>query len=301
MDLDATLLQLSREPDLPLDVAQIALELAKDEFPHLDVAGYVAELDAMAKEAARWVSGSFEDQVRGLCRYLFHDLGFHGNIKEYYDPRNSYFNTVLDRRTGIPITLSAVTMAVGRRVGLCIEGVGLPGHFIVKAVADRSLKAAATSDPDVAANDPDVAAGLSLRGTEEIFIDPFHGGRFLTQTDCENLVQQSTGVPFEATSLSLWSIPLGLMIQRMLRNLKSIYWNDEDYPRAIRVMQRLFQITPEDAALRRDLGVGLLRLRQPGKAVDHLRYYVEQAAEAEDVEEIRGLLRDADHKLAEWN
>src|SRR5947199_5358667 len=91
-------------------------------------------ISAMAHEARRYLNGNFEARVTGLCRYLFHDMGFRGNVQSYYDPRNSYLNEVLERRTGIPITLSVVAMAIGSRAGMEMAGVGLPGHFIVKAI-----------------------------------------------------------------------------------------------------------------------------------------------------------------------
>ncbi len=107
MNLNDALDTLARTPEAPLDVAEIALRLAQDEFPDLDVEAHLGELGAMAHEAGRYMGGGLAAKVDGLCRYLFHDMGFHGNVKEYYDPRNSYFNQVLERRTGIPITLSA--------------------------------------------------------------------------------------------------------------------------------------------------------------------------------------------------
>src|SRR5262245_6999856 len=128
MDLDAALTLLSREPEAPLDLAELALWLARDEYPDLDVEGYLAELAAMAREARTYLRGDLAARVAGLCRYLFHELGFRGNTREYYDARNSYLNQVFDRRTGIPISLSAVTMAIGGRAGLAVAGVGLPGH-----------------------------------------------------------------------------------------------------------------------------------------------------------------------------
>src|SRR5262245_16427153 len=134
MKIDDALARLAREPAAPLDLAELGLQLARDEYPDLDVEAYLAELDGMAHEARRYVRGDLAARVTGLCRYLFHEMGFHGNTREYYDARNSYLNDVLDRRTGIPISLSAVTMAVGARAGLTIHGVGLPGHFVVKAV-----------------------------------------------------------------------------------------------------------------------------------------------------------------------
>src|SRR5438270_5821855 len=157
MNIDHALSLLEREPDAPLDLAECALTLARDEYPELDVEAYLAELDGMAREAQGYLGGSLESRVAGLCRYLFHEMGFRGNTQAYYDPRNSYLNDVLDRRTGIPITLSAIAIAVGNRAGMAVVGVGLPGHFIAKARA----------------------------GSIEVLFDPFHGGRMLTTDQCE--------------------------------------------------------------------------------------------------------------------
>ena len=183
MNLDAALTLLAHEPAAPLDLAELALALAGDEYPDLDVEAYLGELDAMAREVRPRLRGGLQARTRLLCRYLFQDMGFHGNADEYYDARNSYLNEVIDRRTGIPITLSAVAMAVGGRAGLEVVGVGLPGHFVAKAVADG----------------------------EEVLFDPFHGGRLLTPADCERLVEQAAGVAFEATPDALRPAPLGLI------------------------------------------------------------------------------------------
>lgn len=273
MNLDATLELLARTPEAPLDIGEIALWLARDEFPDLDVDAHLGELKAMAHEAGRYIHGDLPRRVGGLCRYLFHDMGFHGNVKEYYDPRNSYLNQVLERRTGIPITLSALLMAVGQRAGLLIEGIGLPGHFIVKAVADG----------------------------KEVLIDPFHGGRRLSEADCENLVRQTTGIAFEVSAIALQGLPVGLIVRRLLANLKGIYLSAEDYPRATRVMERLHQLNPQDVVLRRDLGATLVKVGQFGKAIDHLRYYLAQAADADDTEMISTILKRAERRIADWN
>ena len=273
MELDDALKLLSRTPQAPLDVAEIALRLARDEYPNVDVEAHLGELNAMAHEARRYMNGNLNAKVTGLCRYLFHDMGFHGNVKDYYNPANSYFNMVLERRTGIPITLSALVMTVGRRAGLCVDGVGLPGHFIAKAV----------------------------EGEQHVLIDPFHGGRLLSATDCENLIRQITGVVFEVSPLALEAMPTGLIVQRMLGNLKAIYMKAEDYPRALTVMQRLLQLSPREAVLRRDVGMTLARLGQFGKAVDHLRFYLDQAPEAEDKEDIESILKRVQGRLAQWN
>jgi regulator of sirC expression with transglutaminase-like and TPR domain len=272
LNLNTALQTLAQDPSAPFDLAEIALLLARDEFPNVDVEAHLSELGAMAHEVAP-LRGHLAHQVQGLCRYLFHDMGFRGNQRDYYDPRNSYFNLVLERRTGIPITLSAVTMAIGRRAGLNLVGVGLPGHFIVKAVNDA----------------------------QEVLIDPFHGGRILSLDDCENLVRQATGVAFEATALALQPLPLGSIVQRMLGNLKAIYLKAEDWPRSIRTMERLRVLRPEDVVLRRDLGICQLRQGQPGKAIDHLRCYVNSVPEADDLKRIDQLLGQAIKSVAQWN
>src|SRR5258707_2670886 len=107
MDVESALSQLARDPAAPLDLAELALHLARDEYPDLDVEAYLSQLAGMAHEARRYVRGPLEARVSGLCRYLFHDLGFRGNTQSYYEPRNSYLNEDLDPRTGFPILLAA--------------------------------------------------------------------------------------------------------------------------------------------------------------------------------------------------
>jgi regulator of sirC expression with transglutaminase-like and TPR domain len=273
MDLNAALNLLARQPQTSLDIAELALHLARDEYPAIDIEAYLAELNAMAREASRYMRGPLPARVHGLCRYLFHDLGFKGNTKDYYDPLNSYFNQVLERRTGIPITLSAVVIAVGSRAGLQLAGVGLPGHFVVKAREESN----------------------------KVVFDPFHGGRVLTPTDCENLVRQVTGRAIAVTDEQLLPLPLGLMVTRMLNNLRAIYLKSADIPRAIRVLGRLRQLSPEDAELRRDLGVCFMHAGKPAQAIDLLEGYLQAAPDAMDAEAIRDWLRKARSKVAEWN
>jgi regulator of sirC expression with transglutaminase-like and TPR domain len=273
MDLDAALERLTQEGDAPFDIAELALHLARDEYPSVDVEAHLAELNSMAQEVKRYFHGDLAARVHGLTRYLFHDMGFRGNQKNYYDPLNSYFNQVLERRTGIPITLSVLVMALGKRVGLKVEGIGLPGHFVVKAVD----------------------AG------KEVVFDPFHGGRVLTAADCENVVHQVTKREITVTPETLRGLPLCLIVMRMLNNLKTIYLKQPDMPRAIRVLQRLRQLAPEDIELQRDLGICLVHAGQHGKAVDFLTVYVQQAPDAMDAEAVRDVLRRARGTIAGWN
>jgi len=273
MELDHALPLLAREPAAPLDVAELALHIAKDEYPELDVEAYLGELNAMAHEARRFVRGDFDARVHGLCRYLFHEMGFHGNTHDYYDPRNSYLNQVLDLRTGLPISLSVVAMAIGARVGLQVSGIGLPGHFIARA----------------------------MDGDRLILFDPFHGGRRVDTDDCVLLVERMTGQPFELEPDHLRPVPTSLIALRMLTNLKSVYLRGEDFGRAVRVIERLRQLMPDESALRRDLGAALLRTDQPGRAIDHLTAYLVASPDKPDVAKVKEMLDVARTAVARWN
>ena len=273
MDLDGALEQLAKEPTARFDVAELALCLARDEYPELDVEAYLSELNGMVREAKTYLAGSLESRVHGLCRYLFHEMGFRGNLQDYYNPGNSYFNEVIDKRTGIPISLSVLVIAVGGRAGLEIVGVGLPGHFVAKAVRN---------------------------GTEVIF-DPFHGGRQLTVTDCENLVAQVTGEPFQAMPDDLSAAPLQSVVIRMLSNLKAIYLRQGDFCKAARVMKRLAQLSPDDITNRRDLGISLVYSGSPGQAIDHLSAYLAVMPDGEDVPTVQKVLNQALKTVGTWN
>src|SRR5262245_7269958 len=132
--IDALLGQLARDPAADIDVAEVALYLATDEYPDLSVPEYLARLDELAGQARLLLAGRLRRQTLRLARFLFDDEGFRGNRAEYYDPRNSYLNDVLARKLGIPITLSVLAIGVARRIGLDVVGVGLPGHFIAQAI-----------------------------------------------------------------------------------------------------------------------------------------------------------------------
>jgi regulator of sirC expression with transglutaminase-like and TPR domain len=179
----------------------------------------------------------------------------------------------MDRKLGIPITLSVLAMAVGRHVELNIVGVGLPGHFIAKAIRDG----------------------------EEVLFDPFHRGDILTPGGCEELVTAVTGRSFPMTPELLAATPPGLIVMRMLNNLRSIYIQREDFARVARVIGRLRQLFPADETLRRDLGAALVRAGKPGPAIDHLKAYLEAAPDAADADEVKAVLGRALADVARWN
>lgn len=273
MNLDEELGRLAHDPATACDLAELAFHLARDEYPQVDVEAYLSELAGISHEAANYIRGDLGARVNGLCRYLFHEMGFHGNNQNYYDPLNSYLNQVIDRRTGIPITLSIVVMAVAARTGLQVVGVGLPGHFVVKAID----------------------------GPAQILFDPFHGGRLLDPEQCETLVQRVTGVPFKASSRNLEAHPPGLIVARMLTNLKANYLREGDFARAARVIERIRQLNPHDMFEQRDLGISLLHAGQAGRAIDHLTAYLKAFPNGTDAENINTLLTRAKGAIAKWN
>lgn len=273
MNLERTLSDLASDPFVAVDLAELNLHLAADVYPALDIPLYLARLDALADDLAPRLTGDLEAKTAELTHHLFEACGFAGNADDYYDARNSYLNEVLDRRLGIPLSLSVLAMAVGERCGLTVVGVGLPGHFVAKAVADD----------------------------EEVLFDPFHGGQVLDYPAVERLVTAVTGRPFHAHDDSVAATPPGLIAQRMLNNLKAVYLKAEDFPRAAAVIRRLTQLVPDDPTQRRDLGVALVRAGQPGKAVPHLVTYLEQMPAADDAEAVRGFLKDAHKQIAAWN
>jgi regulator of sirC expression with transglutaminase-like and TPR domain len=168
--------------------------------------------------------------------------------------------------------LSLVTIAVGRRVGLPLAGVGLPGHFIVQLQAD-----------------------------EPTFIDPFHGGRQVSLDQCQAMVARVTGMNMPISAVDLWPVPPGPFLQRMLNNLRGIYLKGDDFRRASRILWRLHQLNPSDVQVRRDLGVCFFRTQRFGAAIDHLGSYISAAPEAEDASSIEALFQRAKRELGRWN
>ena len=276
MKLDTALAVLANDPFTAVDLAELSLRLAADEYPDLDVAAYLARLDGLTREVAPRVARArtLEDKVSELAHFLFVEEEFDGNSAAYYDPRNSYLNDVLDRKLGIPLSLSVLAVRVGAGCGLQVVGVGLPGHFVAKAM--------------------DADGG-------QVLFDPFHGGQLLDPPACEGLVAAVTGHPFHATEDALAATPPGHIVQRMLNNLKAIYLREPDFPRAARLIRRILQLVPDDITQRRDLGVSLVHAGQPGPAIDHLAAYLAGVPHADDFDVVKGFFKEARKQVAKWN
>ena len=276
MNLAATLADLGFDPDAPVDLAELNLHFARGvDDPGLDLPVYLSKLDDFAEELAPRLESATTLQARAteLGHYLFEELGFAGNTANYYDARNSFLHEVLDRRLGIPISLSVLAIAVGERCGLTVRGVGLPGHFIAKVID----------------------------GDEEVLFDPFHGGALLTPDGCSELVGTVVGQPFLASPANLRATPPGVIATRMLNNLKAVYLQSAEFAKAALVIEWLVPLNPGDASQRRDLGVTLVHANEPGRAIDPLTDYLRLAPDAADADVVKDFLREARNQVAKWN
>lgn len=267
--------RLVSRPDPAIDLAEAALLIAKEEYPELEVARYLARLDDLAEALRDGVGGDGDPQrlIARLGEYLFREQGFRGNTADYYDPRNSFLNQVLDRRLGIPITLSTVYMEVGRRLGVRLHGVGMPGHFLVKYIG-----------PD-----------------EEIVIDPFHGGTVLSPADCQRLLDRLSGGKLRFEPRFLSALTTRQILARMLTNLKQIYVNRQAYAKALGVVERLLILDPQAAAEIRDRGLLSCQLNRYAEAMADLEQYLKLAPAAEDAGVIREHLRSLRQRVASMN
>jgi regulator of sirC expression with transglutaminase-like and TPR domain len=267
--------RLVSRPEESIDLAEAALLIAKEEYPELDVAGYLDRLKSMAAEVQAQVSPEVDPRrmIAALNTYLFQDQGFRGNSDDYYDPRNSFLNDVLDRRIGIPITLSIVYLAVGWRLGLHLHGVGMPGHFLVKYTASA----------------------------EEIVIDPFSGGAVVTPTDCQRLLDRIYDGKLRFEPRFLTTLGTRRILARMLSNLKVIYFNNHAYAKALSVVDRLLILDPKAASEIRDRGLLSSQLKRFTEATADLERYLRLAPEAEDADVIRDHLRSMRERSASMN
>jgi regulator of sirC expression with transglutaminase-like and TPR domain len=277
MSADASLEAWTAEvdrPDRDISLAGAALALSRIEHPELDAARYLGRLDELAQSTARVRSAaSSVERLHGLREYLFEEQGFKGNRSDYFDPRNSFLPDVLDRRVGIPISLSLVLIEVGRRLDLPMEGIGLPGHFITGVRLDDA----------------------------PILLDPFHGGAILTPEACRELVSKALGKRVRLTEASFAPVGNRQFLARMLANLKGIYWRAEQWEKAVQVSDRLIVLDPKAGTERRDRGVALAKAGQYQQGLADWERYLTEFPDAPDNAEMRGHLRRVRQKLAELN
>jgi len=259
--------QLVSGSEEELDLAEAALLIAQEEHPDLDVIAYLRRLDELAASVRARLPQAPEpaDIIHNLNARLFREEGLAGNESEYYDPRNSFLNEVLDRKQGIPITLSVIYLEVGRRLGLPLVGVGFPGHFLVK-----------------------------YRGADgDVVLDPFAGGATLTREELEQRLRRMYGEanPFLAQIPQLLA-PASKkeILVRMLGNLKGVYLQQNDFTRALAAIDRILLVAPDLALEVRDRGAVHQRLGHLQAALQDFRRYLQMVPDAEDAEAVRTVI-----------
>jgi regulator of sirC expression with transglutaminase-like and TPR domain len=251
---------LSPNPDL----AMAALLIARIDYPTLDVRPYLTQLDALGREASQRL-GTVSPKVHAPARvdperhaavlalnhFLFEELRFTGNASRYQDPRNSFLNEVLERRTGIPISLSVIYMEVARRAGLEVEGVNFPGHFLLRCPARSEL-------------------GYSA----DLIIDAFHGGAILSEDACRVLLRRSEGDDTMLERHLSGNATKRQILARMLVNLKQLYVQMNSFPQALDVTELLLAIEPTATHELRDRGLIAYHLNDLSSALRDLQTYL---------------------------
>lgn len=276
-DTDAVLAEwaaLAARPESALDLVEAAILVARPVCPDLEVAHYADRIDALAAGVSDRLDGD-ESELQILLAttaFLFIESAFAGDREDYYDERNSLLHEVIERRVGIPITLSVVLIGVAERLGLDVHGIGFPGHFLVGARV------------------PDLAV-----------IDPFRGGRLLSTEDCAMLVHQVTagGLSFRPEMLN--AATKREVLARILRNLKAIHARAGDMPGALLDAERIVLLLPREPSERRDRGLLRLANGRLRGAVDDLQLYLEAVPVAQDVERVAAHLKQARARLYQLN
>ena len=246
----------SGEPEL----ARACLMVAEDAYPGLDIERYLAEFNRLAEDLRKLLpaNAGAEERVVALNQFLFEELAYRGNADDYYDPRNSYLNDVIDRRTGIPITLAAVYCEVGRRAGLRAHGVGFPGHFLAKCL---------------------VSGG-------EVLVDCFNA-RAVSREDCGELLRSFSpgGGPVSDEMFEI-AAPRDIL-SRMLGNLRRIHAGRGEFARAVQWIDMDIALRPESPQNYRERGMIHIQMEEFGKAVADLERYVRAVPGSPDLSQVR--------------
>jgi regulator of sirC expression with transglutaminase-like and TPR domain len=262
-------------PEADINLAEAALILASDEYPDLDVGYYLKRLSHMAREMEKRLPATRtpDETIAALNAYLFDELGFEGDRADYYHPRNSYLNDVIDRRKGLPIALSAIVLTLAKELQLPIFGVGLPGHFVVK------WRDAQT----------------------EIVFDPFRRGKILSRDEIQERVRDTYDSQAEFQAEWLQVVGTKYILTRMLNNLKAVFLHTEQIERAWRVVDKLLLLDPRAGNEIRDMGLLSLRLGAYRQAAISFEEYLLARSDAPDATQVRLYLRAALEQVERLN
>ena len=262
-------------PEPALDLARAALLVAAESDPNVDIDHQMHTLDSWAAELRSRLDPGWNNlqKLARLRNYVFEELGFRGDSQDYFSPSNSLLHEVLRRRRGIPLTLGILMLELGWRVGMPLEGVGFPGHFLVRLAGEP----------------------------RDLLLDPFSRGMVVREEDCRHMLQETSGGRMRYDPAMIASVPKRDMIQRLLNNLKTAYVRRGEDALALGIVDRLLILSPGDAQETRDRGLLLFRMQQYSRALGCLTTYLEAAPDAPDRETIEKHCTALRHLIASLN
>ncbi len=297
--------RLLEQPDEEIDLAEAAMIIASQEYSGLNEAYYLTQLDDLADEVRPLlvIETNPLKNIESLNYFLYTLKGFRGNETEYNDRRNSFLNDVLERKTGIPISLSLLYMELGKRLGLHFEGIGLPGHFIIRY---RELAPQASGRDFFGSNFENLerqeGANYNIPNQpEEIFLDPFNGGAILTEEDLLELVRERNGRALPIRPILARPYTKRQFLTRMLLNLKAVCVSEQDWVRALEFQAFMMLLNPQSSEEKRDRGLLYIRGENYGRAIADLRNYLRKNPNAQDANTVRRQLGLAFDELVKRN
>jgi regulator of sirC expression with transglutaminase-like and TPR domain len=258
------------------DLLQAALLIAQNEYPRLDVHAYVDRIEALAArvKSRMPIMNTPEEMVTALNTVLFDEAGLRGNREDYFDPRNSFINQVLDRGLGIPISLALIYKAVADRAGFPLVGVGMPGHFLLKHFDERG---------------------------GELLIDVFESGRILSLADCQRKLDEIYSGDLTPQREHLLAVSHRQWLTRMLNNLRQVYIAGRNFRKALRTLDHLVALNQFSAEDIKQRAVLRYNLNQAAGALRDFESYLRMAPDASDADEIRELVLSIRRTLAMLN
>lgn len=261
--------------DEAVDLVLINLEIARDADPDQDSSGCLAAIDQLALRVRQQLPGGagVAEVIEQINQILFIEDRYRGNVEDYFDPRNSFLSEVVKRRLGIPISLAILYAAVASRVGLRLDGVNTPLHFLLRVTDEEPA----------------------------LFVDPFHGGTMLDRPGCEALLSSLSGQPIRLAFEHFTPCNPSTVVTRMLRNLKRVHLDREDFAAALLVVRRLAALARHDLLEQRDWGLTAIQANHPGEAINPLTRYLAEAPPGEEADHIKAILRTARNAVANWN
>ena len=274
-NIRADFVQMVSRPDEALELARVALLVAAESDLDVDIDGELRQLEGWADELKGRITPDLNNlqKLARLRSFVFDDLGFRGDRRDYYSPSNSLLHQVMKRRRGIPLTLSIVFMELGWRIGIPFEGVAFPGHFLVRLPGEP----------------------------RDLLLDPYKRGMMVHEEDCRQMLLESTGGRLSYDPALTASVGKRDVVARLLHNLKGAYLRAGDDAQALAAVERLLVLSPDDPEEIRDRGLLLFRLQKYGPALESLNAYLSGAVGAADRETIEGHVRTLRQLLSSLN